>query len=70
MGKVLVISNRKVGYGKCFITVNLSVGLARQGKKVLCIDISAIKKSIFTHDPNGRVAAVYESLAKAVLEIA
>jgi chromosome partitioning protein len=31
---------------------------------------SAIGKSIFTHDPNGRVAAAYDALAKEVFEIA
>ena len=38
MGKVFVISNRKGGCGKSFTTASLAVGLARQGKKVLCID--------------------------------
>ena len=38
MGKVFVITNRKGGCGKSFTTTSLGVGLARQGKKVLCID--------------------------------
>jgi chromosome partitioning protein len=38
MGKVLVITNRKGGCGKSFTTASLGVGLARQGKKVLCVD--------------------------------
>jgi len=38
MGKVFVITNRKGGCGKSFTTASLGVGLARQGKKVLCID--------------------------------
>ena len=38
MGKVFVITNRKGGCGKSFTTASLAVGLARQGKKVLCID--------------------------------
>ena len=38
MGKVLAISNRKGGCAKSFTTANLGVGLARRGKKVLCID--------------------------------
>ena len=38
MGKVFVVSNRKGGCGKSFTTASLGVGLARQGKKVLCID--------------------------------
>jgi chromosome partitioning protein len=32
-------------------------------------ETSATGKSIFTHDPNGRVAAAYDALAKGVLEI-
>jgi len=38
MGKVLVISNRKGGVGKSFTVGSLAAGLARQGKKVLCLD--------------------------------
>ena len=38
MGRVFVVSNRKGGCGKSFTAANLGVGLARQGKKVLCID--------------------------------
>ena len=38
MGKVFVITNRKGGCGKSFTTASLGFALARQGKKVLCID--------------------------------
>jgi chromosome partitioning protein len=38
MGKVLAITNRKGGCGKSFTTASLAFGLARQGKKVLCLD--------------------------------
>jgi len=38
MAKVIAITNRKGGCGKSFTTANLGVGLARQGKKVLCVD--------------------------------
>ena len=38
LGAVFVISNRKGGCGKSFTTASLGVGLARQAKKVLCID--------------------------------
>jgi chromosome partitioning protein len=38
MGKTITITNRKGGCGKSFTAANLGVGLARQGKKVLCID--------------------------------
>ena len=39
MGKVFVITNRKGGCGKSFTTASLGFALARQGKKVLCIDM-------------------------------
>ncbi|MCL2387076.1 MAG: ParA family protein, partial [Defluviitaleaceae bacterium] len=38
MSKVLVTTNRKGGCGKSFTTASLGFALARQGKKVLCID--------------------------------
>jgi len=38
MGKVFVICNRKGGCGKSFTTASLGFALARQGKKVLCLD--------------------------------
>ena len=37
---------------------------------VRAAETSATGRSIFTHDPNGKVAAAYASLAKAVLQIA
>ena len=37
---------------------------------VRAAETSAIGKSIFAHDPNGRVAAAYDALARGVLEVA
>ncbi|MDR2654908.1 MAG: ParA family protein [Oscillospiraceae bacterium] len=60
-GKIIAVSNLKGGVGKTMTAASLGFGLARQGKKALCVDLDpqhSLTVSFGVAEPNKLTASV------------